>query len=85
MGQVEAVNKTLQTEAMGGSWLQRNHHALESMISVCLVVGVYFILPLFHIPVPVVPEFAFMMLGSILGVTAWQRGKANIQIAQQGH
>ncbi len=43
--QLEAVNKTLQTEAMGGSWLQRTHHAIESMATVALVGAVYFVLP----------------------------------------
>ena len=80
--QVDSVNKTLQTEAMGGSWLQRNHHAMESLAVVGMVIGVYFLLPLLKLPVPVIPEFAFMMLGAILGVTAWQRGQANNTIAK---
>jgi hypothetical protein len=78
VAQVETYNKTLQTEAMGGDWLQRNHHAVESLAVVGMTIGIYFVLPLAGIPVPTVPEFAFMMLGSILGVTAWQRGKANV-------
>ena len=81
--QVEAVNKTLQTEAMGGSFWQRNHHAFESTLTILFVIGVYFVLPLLHIAVPVIPEFAFMMIGGVLGVTAWQRGKANIQSVSQ--
>ena len=80
----EQVNKTLQTEAMGGSWLQRNHHAIESMFTVGLVGCIYFILPLVAIPVPAVPESAWLMLGAILGVTAWQRGSANIVTAKNG-
>lgn len=80
--QLEAVNKTLQTEAMGGSWLQRNHHAIESMATVALVGAVYFVLPLLSLPVPPVPESAWLMLGGILGVTAWQRGQANVQAAK---
>ena len=59
--QVEAVNKTLQTEAMGGSWLQRNHHAIESMFTCGLVGCIYFILPLLKIPVPAVPEAAWLI------------------------
>lgn len=80
--QVEAVNKTLQTEAMGGSWLQRNHHAIESLATVGLVWAVYFILPLAKIPVPVIPETAWLTLGAILGVTAWMRGQANVATAK---
>lgn len=82
--QIEAVNKTLQTEAMGGSWLQRNHHAIESLSTVGLVWAVYFILPLCKLPVPTIPETAWLTLGAILGVTAWMRGQANVQSAKNG-
>lgn len=81
--QVEAVNKTLQTEAMGGSWLQKNHHAMESLATVGLVWGIYVILPLAKLAVPSVPAEAWLMLGALLGVTAWQRGQANIATAKQ--
>jgi len=81
--QVESVNKTLQTEAMGGSWLQRNHHAIESMMTTGMVGAIYFVLPMMKIPVPSVPEAAFLMLGGVLGVTAWQRGAANREVAKQ--
>ena len=77
--QVEAVNKTIQTEAMGGSWLQRNHHAMECLATIGLVWAVYFVLPLLAVPVPAIPETAWITLGAILGVTAWQRGQANVQ------
>jgi hypothetical protein len=83
IAQLEAVNKTLQTEAMGGSWLQKNHHALESMFTVTLVGAIYFLLPVLSLPVPPVPESAWIMLGGILGVTAWQRGQANVATAKQ--
>ena len=79
--QVQAVNKTLQTEAMGGSWLQKNHHAIESLAFMAWIMGVYFVLPLLKIAVPVIPEFAFMAAGAVLGVTAWQRGQANVAAA----
>jgi hypothetical protein len=79
---IQSVNLTLQTEAQGGSWLQKNHHAVESLLVVNLVVAVYFVLPLLRIAVPVIPEFAYMMLGAVLGVTAWQRGQANVVTAK---
>jgi len=80
--QVESVNKTLQTEAMGGSWLQRNHHAMESMFVCLMVAAIYVGLPLAKIPVPVVDPTVWLMLGGILGVTAWQRGAANVATAK---
>ena len=79
--QVVAVNATLQADAKSGSWLAENHHAIESMATVALVIAVYFVLPLNAIPVPVIPSDAFLMLGAILGVTAWQRGEVK-QIAE---
>lgn len=80
--QLDSVNKTLQTEAMGGSWLQRNHHAMESLLTTVTIGLIYFGLPMMKIPVPAVPEAAFLMLGGILGVTAWQRGAANVAVAK---
>ncbi len=79
--QVVAVNSTLQADARGDSWLQKNHHAIESLMTVGMVIAIYFGLPLAHIPTPVVPTEAFLMLGGILGVTAWQRGEVNKTIA----
>jgi len=81
---LEIVNKTIQTEAMGGDWLQRNHHAIESLGSVAMMWCVYFLLPIFGKAVPDIPGDAWLMLGAILGVTAWQRGKANIATAEKG-
>lgn len=81
--QVEAVNRTLQAEQTGGSFWQRNHHAFESSF-VCLLVGsIYFLLPMLKIAVPAVPESAWLMLGGVLGVTAWQRGKTSQILANQ--
>lgn len=76
---VSEVNQTIRADMAGASWLQQNHHAIESLLCVFLVIGVYFLLPLFKLKVPDVPEFAFMMLGAILGITAYKRGDAGIQ------
>ena len=73
--QVASVNTTLAAEAKSGSWLAVNHHAIESMATVAMMIAIYFGLPIMHIPVPTVPEMGFTMLGAILGVTAWQRGQ----------
>ena len=79
---LQAVNATIQADARGDSWLQKNHHAIESLTATFLVVGVYFVLPLLKVQVPIIPEFAFMMIGAILGVTAWQHGQVNKEIAK---
>lgn len=77
-----AVNVTLQTEAMGGSWLQRNHHAVESLWVVGMVSAIYVLLPVMNVTVPTVPGEVWIMLGAILGVTAWQRGATNTAVAK---
>jgi hypothetical protein len=79
---ITSVNATLQADARGDSWLQKNHHAIESLIVVSCIVGIYFVLPACKIPVPAVPEAAFIMLGAILGVSSWQRGQVNQVIAK---
>ena len=82
-GQVTAVNQTLQADARGDSWLQKNHHAIESLFCCGLIGSIYFILPLAGVPVPSVPESAWLMLGALLGVTAWQHGQVNQTIASK--
>ena len=79
---VTSVNSTLQADARGDSWLQKNHHAIESLATVACVIGIYFVLPLLKMSVPSVPEAAFLMLGAILGVTSWQHGQVNTAIAK---
>ncbi len=81
VAQMQAVNATLQADARGDSWLQKNHHAIESLTATTTITAIYVLLPILKIPVPAVPEFAFMMLGAILGVTAWQHGEVNKTIA----
>jgi len=83
--QQAAVNQTLQTEAMGGDYWQRNHHAFESSFVVLLITGIYFVLPLLNTSVPTVPGEVWLMLGAVLGVTAWQRGQANVTVASGGN
>lgn len=81
--QVQAVNATLQTDARGDSYWQKNHHAFESSAVVFMMIALYVGLPLAHIAVPAVPEAAFIMIGAILGVTAWQHGQLNTTLASQ--
>ena len=79
--QIQAVNQTLQADARGDSWLQKNHHAVESLMAVSLVISIYFLLPLLKIAVPEVPGDAWLMLGAILGINNWKRGDVNKQLA----
>lgn len=76
-----SVNKTLQADAHGHGWLQQNHHAIETLTTTFTVVGIYFLMPLMHYPVPDVPSSAWMMLMAICGVTAYQHGEIYKTIA----
>lgn len=75
--QMQAVNATIQGDAKGQSWLQQNHHAIECLMVTALIGAVYFLLPLLKVQVPSIPSEAFMMLGAVLGVTAWHGGVAD--------
>ena len=79
---IEAINKTIQSEAIGRSWLQRNAQAVCKISTVGCVVAIYFVLPLAHIAVPPIPGDVWLMLGGILGVTAWHDGRAKTVTAQ---
>jgi len=72
-----SVDGIISTEAKGDSWLQRNWHPIGCLVVIALIVSLYFLFPLLTgfglvIAIPVVPEAVWMMLGAILGVTAWQ-------------
>ncbi len=76
---IQAVNASIQADATGKDWLQRNTHSIAVLLTVSAVIAVYFILPLLNRPVPAVPEFAWGMLGAILGVAAWHSGVAAVK------
>ena len=80
--QVQATNATLQADARGDSWWQKNHHAYESSFTLLMVSAIYVILPVAKIPVPLVDPTVWVMIGAILGVTAWQHGQTNTVIAK---
>jgi hypothetical protein len=81
--QVQSVNQTLQADARGDSWWQKNHHAYESSFALLMVAAIFVGLPLLKIPVPLIDPTVWMMIGAILGVTAWQHGEVNKKIAGQ--
>jgi len=79
---ISDVNKTMQAEAASEHWPTYAWRPFIGFITGTMLIGVYFILPLAHIPVPSVPESVWLMLGGILGVASFFRGKmkANLGI-----
>lgn len=73
--QIQSVNQTLQADAKGESWWQRNHHAFESSFTLLMVAAIYILLPVLKIPVPIVDPTVWIMIAAILGVKAWQQGE----------
>jgi hypothetical protein len=77
---IVAQQSTIAAEAVGkGGWLQANWHALGSLFAISLVFLIYFLLPLCQRAVPEVPESAWLMMLSVLGVAAWHSGNAKVQ------
>lgn len=73
---VTAVNQTIQAEAASNHWPTYTWRPFIGFVTGGMVLGIYFVLPLAHLPVPAVPESVWLMLGGILGVASWFRGKA---------
>ena len=72
---ISDVNKTIQVEATSEHWPTYTWRPFIGFVAGIMVFGVYFVLPLAKVPVPAVPESVWMMLGAILGVASWFRGK----------
>lgn len=72
---IQAVNKTMQAEAASEHWPTYSWRPFCGFVFGTMFLGVYFVLPLAHIPVPIVPTEAWMSMGAVLGVASFFRGK----------
>ena len=72
---LQTVNTTMQAEAKAEHWPTYTWRPFIGFVAGVMIFGVYFVLPLAKIPVPVVPETVWLMLGGILGVASFYRGK----------
>jgi hypothetical protein len=72
---LQAVNATMQAEAGAEHWPTYTWRPFIGFVAGVMVFGVYFVLPLVHVAVPPVPETVWLMLGGILGVASFFRGK----------
>ena len=73
---ITAVNATMQAEAKSEHWPTYSWRPFVGFVFGVMFGGVYFVLPLAHIPVPLVPGEAWLAIGGILGVASYFRGKA---------
>ena len=71
-----AVNATMQGEAKSDHWPTYSWRPFVGFVFGAMFLGVYFVLPMAHLPVPVVPTEAWLSIGGVLGVASFFRGKA---------
>ena len=72
---IQAVNSTMQAEAAAEHWPTYSWRPYCGFVFGTMFLGVYFVLPLCKIAVPVVPTEAWLAMGAVLGVASWYRGK----------
>lgn len=73
--QAQAVNASIQAEAKSDHWPT---YTWRPFIGFCFGVawlGVYLVLPLLKMAVPVIPPEAWIAIGGVLGVASFFRGK----------
>lgn len=75
---IVAVNATMQAETTAEHWPSYTWRPFVGFVFGVMFLGVYFVLPLAKIPVPVVPTEAWMAIGAVLGVASWFRGKEKV-------
>lgn len=73
---LESVNATMRAEAAAEHWPTYSWRPFVGYVFGVMMLGVYFVLPLMKMPVPVVPTEAWLAMGGVLGVASWFRGKA---------
>lgn len=72
---IEAVNKTMQTEATSEHWASWFWRPFIGF-TFGLYVSSLWVLPLFHVAPIMLPPEVTMAIGAILGVASWFKGKA---------
>jgi hypothetical protein len=69
------INKTMQSESVSDHWPTYTWRPFIGFVFGVTFFGVYFVLPILKMPVPVIPFEAWTAIGAILGVASWYRGK----------
>lgn len=80
---LKAVNESMQAEAKSEHWTSSSWRPYNGFIFGTTFFGCYFVLPLMHIPVPVIPFEAWTAMGAVLGVASWFRGKQQVITASK--
>lgn len=70
------VNQTMRVEAGAEHWPTYSWRPFNGFLFGITIFCSYFLLPLFKIPVPTIPESVWLTWGGILGIASFFRGKA---------
>lgn len=79
---MQAVNATMQSEVKAEHWPSYSWRPFCGFVFGFMFLGVYFVLPLLKLPVPVVPTEAWLAIGAVLGVASFFRGKMQAEPPQ---
>jgi hypothetical protein len=74
--QVQSVNTTMQAEASAANWPTYTWRPFLGFISGVMILGNYFLLPLFGKQSVIVPMEAWMFLSAVLGLASHGHSKA---------
>jgi len=72
---LDIVNRTMRVEAKSEHWPQYSWRPWCGFLWPLAVLGIYVVLPLAGKTVPEVPQWIWLGWASILGVSAWHRGR----------
>ncbi|MBW2081675.1 MAG: hypothetical protein JRI39_00980 [Deltaproteobacteria bacterium] len=75
LGAIREVNATMREEARSEHWPQYSWRPFNGFSFPLAVMCIYFVLPLLRVTVPQVPQWVWVGWLSILGVSAYHRGK----------
>jgi hypothetical protein len=82
--ELASVNATMQAETRAEHWPSYTWRPFVGFVFGAMMLGVYFVLPLAQLPVPVIPTEAWLALGAVLGAASWHRGVAQVEQVRQG-
>lgn len=74
--QIQAVNATMQAESMAANWPTYTWRPFLGFIAGTMILGNYFIMPMFGMVPAVVPPEVWLFLSAVLGVASYGHSKA---------
>lgn len=73
---IQAVNATMQVEASAQHWPTFTWRPFLGFVAGIMIIGDYFLLPLFHVAPPPIPIEVWTFLSAVLGIASWGHSAA---------